>query len=375
MKKQRKPRIFHLLMAIAATCSIAVSVTACGAKHSSMDMVAETAAAAMQEGGFRASGGMGSVSGSSINSMEYAVEEAAFDVAASGSVTSDAIVKMEAPAPSGTDPGSAVPQALSNRKLIRTVNLSVETTEFDQMITELSQNITALGGYLEQSDISGTSISSSEKQRRHAYFTARIPAARLDGFITQIGDLGNITNKSESIQDITLQYSDIESHKKSLTIEQERLWELLEKADTMEAIIALEERLSEVRYQLESYESRLRTYDNQVDYSTVYLDVREVKVLTPTEPDSVFTRIEKGFTRSLHTVANGLVDFFVWFLSNIPALTLMAVILTAAIMAGKAIVRRKSRKNTKLAADPNSKTEKRRWFSHNKTDHQDKSSS
>ena len=57
--------------------------------------------------------------------------------------------------------------------------------------------------------------------------------------------------------------------KKSLEIEQERLWALLEKADSLDAVVALEARLSEIRYELESYTSQLRLYDNQVDYSTV----------------------------------------------------------------------------------------------------------
>ena len=69
---------------------------------------------------------------------------------------------------------------------------------------------------------------------------------------------------------MTLQYVDLESHKKALTTEQDRLIELMEQAETVEDIITIEGRLSEVRYQLESMESQLRTYDNKIDYSTVY---------------------------------------------------------------------------------------------------------
>ncbi len=112
-----------------------------------------------------------------------------------------------------------------------------------------------------------------------------------------------------------------------MAVEQERLWALLEKADTLEAVIALEERLSEIRYELESFESQLRLYDNQVDYSTVYLNIDEVRVFTPTTPDSVTTRIQKGFTRNLEGVVNGLVNFTVWLLSSLPTLILLAAIL------------------------------------------------
>lgn len=241
---------------------------------------------------------------------------------------------MESPKVTHASLNSANPiqPTARQRKLIRNVNLNVETTEFDALISSISQSVTDLGGYLESSDISGASLSSSYEQKRYASLTARIPSDKLDGFISQVDTQGNITNKSESTQDVTLQYSDVESRKKSLTIEQERLWALLEKADSVDAVIALESRLSEIRYQLETLESQLRTYDNQVDYSTVYLSISEVKVFTPTSPDSVFTRMQKGFQKSADDVKNGLLNFSVWFVSSTPILIVLAVIIGALLL-------------------------------------------
>lgn len=214
----------------------------------------------------------------------------------------------------------------SNRKMIRTVNLAVETTEFNQLITNITTAVAGLNGYIEQSDISGNSISSSYSNQRYASLTVRIPTDQLDSFVAQVSQQGNITYKSESTQDVTLQYTDIESRKKALTVEQERLWELLAKAESIESIIALEQRLSEIRYQLETMESQLRTYDNQVDYSTLYLTVNEVKVFTPTAPDSISQRIQKGFRGNLERVSTGLINFFIWFISSLPSIVLLAVI-------------------------------------------------
>lgn len=223
----------------------------------------------------------------------------------------------------------SVPAA--SRKLIRTVSLSVETTDFEKLLSAIQQSVTAQGGYIQQSDISGFSISYSSDRRRYAYLTVRIPSEKLDGFLSQMDQQSNIINRSENVQDITLQYSDIQSRKKSLSIEQERLWALLEKADTLEAVIALEERLSEIRYELECFESQLRTYDNQVDYSTVTIDVSEVTVFTPTVPDSVAVRIQKGFIRNLENVGQSITDFIVWFISHLPALVVLFVVIGAVI--------------------------------------------
>lgn len=101
----------------------------------------------------------------------------------------------------------------------------------------------------------------TERSSRCSNLTARIPENKLDAFLTEVSGQGNVTYKNESVQDVTLQYTDITSRKKTLQMEQDRLWELLEKAESIDAVIALESRLSEVRYQLESIESQLRTLE------------------------------------------------------------------------------------------------------------------
>ncbi len=247
--------------------------------------------------------------------------------------------------------GSAGQESLSNtgRKLIRTINLNVETTEFDTLLENLRQAVEADGGYIEYSDMSGSSISESGG-RRNASLTARIPSDKLDAFLSKVSEQSNVVFRSESVEDVTLQYTDIESRKKSLTIEQDRLWELLEKADSLESVIALEQRLSEIRYELEKFESQLRIYDNQVDYGTVMIDISEVATFTPTTPDSVFTRVQKGFTRNLRNVGNSLVDFFVWFLSSLPTLAVWAVILAAAVLIIRAVSRKARRGKSERAS-------------------------
>lgn len=225
---------------------------------------------------------------------------------------------------------SQQPDIPAIRKLIRTVHMHVETNTFDDLLSSISRQITQLDGYIEQSEISGQRTNyQNEPIPRNATLTIRIPASNLDSFIQSVEDGGNVTNRSETTEDVTLQYSDIESRKKSLTIEQERLWALLEKADSLESIIALEERLSDIRYQLESLESQLRLYDNQVDYSTVVLTVSEVTAFTPTSPESVGQRIQSGFSRSLKAVSTGLTSLFIGLISLspfwIPAVILVLV--------------------------------------------------
>lgn len=286
--------------------------------------------------------------GSGSKSSMVAETTAAYTEAAAETVSNTSMTYDSASQKSESGSGgelemdtSGTPLLPEGRKLIRNITMQVETEEFDKMISGINAKLSEAGGYIEQSDISGTSLNyRGEPVPRYGNITARIPNDKLDRFVGAVSDSGNVTNKSESTQDVTLQYSDVESRKKSLEIEQERIWQFLEKAESIDTVITLEQRLSDIRYQLESMESQLRLYDNQVDYSTVSIYMREVKDLTPTAPDSIGTRIQKGFNRSLNNLGEAVTDLIVWLAVNSPILFVLAVIIGAVVL----IVRRLSRK-------------------------------
>lgn len=217
----------------------------------------------------------------------------------------------------------------SNRKIIKNVNIDAETEEFDAFIANIDAKVKALGGYMESTNITGRSINASRSSMRNGNITARIPAKNLDSFITEVAEQSNITNKSESAEDVTLNYADTQAHISSLRKEQERLDELLLQADSIETIIALEQRITEVRYELESYESRLRTMDNKVDYSTVYINVREVERYTPVEEvkQPVWKRIAVGFTENLIKAKDFITDAFVGIIVSLPLIAVFLLIM------------------------------------------------
>lgn len=284
--------------------------------------------------------------------------EASFDDSDSVQLSENDILSQNPEKNPDTDPSDSenasaeTSQTPMERKLIRNVNMDLETREFDALTKSITDAVTAFGGYIQQSDVSGNSLNwSGDRSSRYSTITARIPSDKLDAFLTEVSSQGNVTYKNESVQDVTLQYTDITSRKKTLQMEQERLWALLEKAESVDAVIALESRLSEVRYQLESLESQLRTLDNQIVYSTVYLSIQEVQVLTSTDPDTILVRIQKGLSRSLNQLQVSSVDFVVWFISSLPILLVLAVLILIVIVVFRKIFRqqgfRKSKKTTK----------------------------
>ncbi len=221
----------------------------------------------------------------------------------------------------------------TSRKLITTSYLDVETKEFDQLYIDVENYVKQAGGYLESINTYNGSRYYGEVVERHCDLTVRIPADKLDDFIQQIGNAGNITNRSQSVEDITLTYVDLEAHKKTLRDEEARLEEFLREAETIEDMIYIEDRLADVRYQIESMESQLRTYDNKINYATIYLNISEVVEYTPVvyEEPTTWQRMKDGFADQLENIATFFKNFAVWFVSHFIYLIFWGIVIFAIV--------------------------------------------
>ncbi len=256
-------------------------------------------------------------------------------------------------------------ESQSGRKLIKDVNMSIETTDFDTVMSLISDRTNTLGGYIEnQYSYNGTYDENYGRYNgdyyrayRYASLTIRIPSAKLDAFLTDVSTVGNVVNRTDNVEDVTLQYVDIESRKDTLKAEEKTLLSMMDQAVTIEEMLTIESYLTDIRYELESLERSLRSYDNQVDYSTVYLQVNEVKELTPVEVEEPTTweRMRDGFVDSLSGVGNFFKELGVWIISNLPVLILIAAIVCAIVLpltvSKKAKKRRAARKEARKVRD------------------------
>lgn len=311
MKKEKL--LFGIMSGVLAVCLL----TGCGTKSSTADY-GNTAEM--------------SYSGNMASDMNAAVPEEAKAEAGFENEVLDKTVQETA--------DSVNQEALADRKLIKTVEMNVETQEFDVLLSSVEEKTAALGGYIESLTTYNGSTYSQETAKRNASLTLRIPKDSLAQFLSDLAQEANVVNRSEYVEDVTLTYVDMESRKKALVTEQDRLLELLGKAEVIEDIIAIEQRLSEVRYQIENMESTLRTYDNKVDYSTVYLYISEVTRLSPVTEDSAYARMAKGFGASVESITTGLKELGIWFIIKLPYFVIVIVILICTIL----VLRRRTRR-------------------------------
>lgn len=300
-----------------------------------------------------------------------------------------------------------------DQKLIKTVQLSVETRNLDDFENKLTAQAKASGGYIEsmnrdggssivtdynedpsvstdsgngddaaltdnasdyaqtystvqsgdfdaaaQSD--GYSYSPTGSQSsRSGYYTVRIPAKKLDTFLGTVEKETNVLNQSISTEDVTLNYIDVDSQRKALEEEQKNLLKMMDKAKKVEDMIQIESQLADVRSQLQNIVSQLRYMDNQVNYSTVNISVTEVRAYTPPQQLSAADRMKQGFRKSVEGLTSGLQESGIWFVIHLPYIIFWIIVLIAAGLLVRFIVQRyrmrKVRKETKATGKTSAK--------------------
>ncbi len=215
------------------------------------------------------------------------------------------------------------------RKIIKTVSINGETKEFDIATMGIDSSVASAGGYVESSKFSGRSISDrAYYYTRSATYAIRIPADRLDEFLSSLGDLINIVNSSSIVDDISAQYYDIVSRLATLEAEKTALLNMYEKASSVEYMLQIQERLYDVIEEIEANNTRLNYYKSRVAYSTVNLEIREVIEYTEQvkEPATFGERLSVAFKESWQNFADGWEDFTVGFVYSIPTLLVLAFI-------------------------------------------------
>lgn len=235
--------------------------------------------------------------------------------------------KASAPVPSPS--AAAGPPANSDddprpQKLIRTADLSMETTTFDETAAALADLTSRLGGYFADS-VSGERGGSN----RWANYTIRVPVNNFQTFLDQASQLCHETHHHISQQDISERYYDTAGRLRTQNIKLQRLQALLEKAQNMEDIITIQSAISETEQQIDDLSGTLRHYDNQVDYSTIQLSLEEVYRLSnvPETPTSYGSMLGSAFVDGFRDFVEWLEDLTVSLAYATPQLVLLALIL------------------------------------------------
>ena len=227
---------------------------------------------------------------------------------------------------SGTDAPEENPE-----KIIYSGDATVETTEFEKSVAALEKMIAEAGGFIESSSVNGSNYYDSSRgytSKRSASYTLRVPSEKFAGLMSSLSDIGNVPYTHTYTENVTAEYYDVQARLKALQAQEARLLEMMEIAETVEDIITIEDKLTDVRYRIDSFQSSLNNWDRRVAYSTLSITVKEVQVYTP----ATVTKISYGeelwltFTDALKNAGQFFKDLLVFLVSAIPTLVILAVL-------------------------------------------------
>ncbi|MDE7274981.1 MAG: DUF4349 domain-containing protein [Lachnospiraceae bacterium] len=253
-----------LLLMLAMIASL---LTGCGTSgNSSISMTTDTAAPAANNSA----------------PQEYYSGGVAYDMAA---VTTEEIAESEGgEVANQTQDETLRPDGVTllEEKLVYHCNLEIETLDYPATMTSVKETITKYGGIIQSESESDSGYNWYYENYRktsgtmHNYLEVRIPSKNYNNFLAELDGVGKVISKSTSVDNISQQYYDTTAQIEALQIQEKNLLAMLEKCETIEDMITVEQRLSEVQYQLNNLQTTRRYMDMDVAYSYVNINISEV---------------------------------------------------------------------------------------------------
>ncbi len=112
-------------------------------------------------------------------------------------------------------------------------------------------------------------------------------------------------------------------------LEKERLMQLIEKADSINDLILLENRLSQISSDIESYKSRIKNWDRLVQFSTITINIEQIqdKSKISTISPNLVDRIKDGFISSINNIKQQVENLIVLVAQFTPFLIILIIFL------------------------------------------------
>ena len=297
MKNTQKKPMFKNWLAMAAALVFLVGGTLMTQDHLNVTHQAPMARTMMK------------ASGAQDNAMLMAEEASYDDTAAWGMMTSTA------------DAGAVT----ESKKIIRTLDVTLRTTDFEGDTQKLKDLCASLGGWVEYAWQTGDV---QQGELRRGEMTLRIPTAQLETARGQLEAIGRITALTESARDVTATYQDTQTRLKTQQTKMERLQTMLAAATEMDDLIQLESAIADTQYTIDSYESQLKNTDRQVDYTAVNVTLREEAPAQTAQEKAVplWQRIGAGLEASLVSMGEFFQAMAVFVVAAAPWLLILLVL-------------------------------------------------
>jgi hypothetical protein len=232
-------------------------------------------------------------------------------------------VMLVAPDAMDTQPTGQNP-APNGPMIIRTAELSLVTKEFDKARANLEAILKRHRGYVGELKVGGATGS-----ERTLSATLRVPADQLDATLAEIKAMGRVESESQSGQDVTSHYVDLQARLGNARNTEERLTELLRnRTGKLSDVLQVEQELDRVRGEIEQMEAERKNMSNQVSYAGLNATITEdYKAQLQVVPPSTSNRLSNAAVEGYRSMTDGVLNIALFLLSTGPTLLLWGAVL------------------------------------------------
>ncbi len=208
----------------------------------------------------------------------------------------------------------------------------IQTGSMNITVKSTHEAISSIRNLAEQTDsiVSNLSLYEARENQFAANVTLRIPAEKFDSMVEKIQALGKYSDLNTNINDVTMEYVDLESRLNNQIAQEKRLVEILEMAENVEEVLEVERELYRVRGEIESMTGRLNYLKDQVSYSTLNIYVKEEAIPTTNVSggafDNIGQRIREAFTGSINFILHAISSLIVILSALLPVMIILTVI-------------------------------------------------
>ena len=180
---------------------------------------------------------------------------------------------------------SQVASAQDSRLLVRTADVRLRASRHAQAVARTRALVAEAGGFV------GEEASQRYDDRVETLLTLRVPAARFDALLAAVSALdGEVVSRSVAVEDVTRQVADVEARLQAKRAAEAQYLALMDRAGSIEDVLAVQVRLQQVREEIESAEAQLRVLRDGVALGTIRLTVFEASAAGITAGPGWFAR-------------------------------------------------------------------------------------
>ena len=208
--------------------------------------------------------------------------------------------------------------------IIHTASLTLTATEFDKARTSLDAILRQHHGYLGELNLS-TPVGAASTLTA----TLRVPADQLEAALADLKGLGRVESESQSGQEITAQYVDLEARLSNARNAEERLTDVLrQRTGKLSDVLAVETEIARVRGEIEQMEAEKKNLADQVTFATITATVKEdYEAQLQVMPATTFGRLRNAAVEGYRYMAEGVVSVALFLLAYGPSLLLWGALL------------------------------------------------